>query len=91
MSVTPNTGGSQGGTLLTVKGTGFGVQTGLTSILGLKNVTKNVANLCTKVEVTGYGTFTCLTSAVAVASTDVLNLTKDAQLFSCSNADSTKC
>lgn len=43
VSVSPNSGGSQGGTLLTVTGTGFGVNTPLSSVLGLK--AKNAA-LC---------------------------------------------
>jgi hypothetical protein len=88
ISVTPNSNGSQGGTLLTVTGTGFGVNT---TLLGLKNITKNAA-LCKEVKVTGYGTFTCLTNAVAVAATDVLKISKSTTtLYACANTDTTKC
>lgn len=87
ISVYPNSDGSQGGTLLTVTGVGFGVNT---TLLGLKNITKSAA-LCKEVKVTGYGTFTCLTNAVAVASTDSLQITKSTTTYACANIDTTKC
>jgi hypothetical protein len=52
VSVSPNTGGSFGGTVLTVRGTGFGINTTLLQL-------KKSADLCDKVTVTKYGTFTC--------------------------------
>ncbi|MFO0116552.1 MAG: hypothetical protein ACK521_02680 [bacterium] len=60
--MTPSTGGSEGGTLLTVKGTGFGMNT---TGLGLKNINTS-ASLCKEVKVTGYGVFTCFTNALPV-------------------------
>jgi len=58
VEVTPTTGGSEGGTLLTVKGTGFGLKT---TGLGLKNINTSTS-LCKEVKVTAYGVFTCLTN-----------------------------
>jgi len=52
VSISPNTGGSFGGTVLTVRGTGFGINTTLLQL-------KKSADLCDKVTVLGYGAFTC--------------------------------
>lgn len=87
ISVSPNSGGSIGGTLMTITGTGFGVDT---TGLGLKDVTTNQP-LCSKVQVTGYGTFTCLTVQVNVASSDVLKMSKDSTLYACSNSNTANC
>jgi len=83
--VSPNDIGSQGGTLLTVTGTGFGVNT---VKLGLK---KGTTALCAEVKVTGYGRFTCLTNAIAVAATDSLSMSQDTKTYTCTNSDTTKC
>ena len=87
VQVSPNTGGSEGGTLLTVIGTGFGTKT---TGLDLKDTTTNKL-LCKKVTITGYGTFTCLTNAEPVAATDTIKLVKDTTLIDCANTDATKC
>ncbi len=68
--ITPTNAGSEGGTLLTVSGTGFGIKT---AGLGLYNVTTS-KSLCKKVTVTGYGSFTCLTNALPVALTNTIKL-----------------
>lgn len=85
ISVSPNTGGSIGGTLVTVQGAGFGVNT---KNLGLR---KGTSDLCEEVNVIGYGRFTCLTKRGALLSTDVLKLTILTSEYACSNADQTLC
>lgn len=87
VSVSPKTGGSEGGTLITVTGTGFGTKT---TGLGLKNINTS-ADLCSKVTVTGYGTFTCLTKALPVASTDVIKISTGGADIACSNTTTTNC
>lgn len=82
LSISPDVG-SQGGTLVTVTGTGFGVNT---TGLGLKE--SGGANLCTEVNVTGYGTFTCLTAAMAVTS---VSMTHNAVSYTCTNNGSLNC
>ena len=59
VSISPTTG-SSGGTLLTVSGVGFGTEN--QDSVNLYHVTAD-ANLCSSVEVTAYGTFTCQTIA----------------------------
>lgn len=85
VSVSPNTGGSAGGTLLTVTGTGFGVDT-----TGL-GINKGTTPLCAKVTVTGYGSFTCMTNPVEVLSTDVLKLAVGTSSYACSNSVAANC
>ena len=87
VSVSPSTG-SSGGTLLTVTGTGFGVNTkGVT----LWNVSTN-KDACKSVQITAYGTFTCLTNAIEIKSTDILKLKTASGTYACGNTlDSTKC
>ena len=87
VSLSPNTGGSQGGTLVTVIGTGFGVKT---TGLGLKDKTTGTA-LCTTVNVVSYGKFTCLTNTSAVASTDQIVMTKATTEYVCSNSNTALC
>jgi len=69
VSVSPQTG-SSGGTLLTVRGVGFGTAT---ADVNLYHAASN-QNICSIVEVTAYGTFTCQTIAVTIASADDLKL-----------------
>jgi len=64
VSLSPNSGGSEGGTLVTVTGTGFGTDTKDVQLF------HNSLDLCKTVTITGYGSFTCLTKAVAVTATD---------------------
>ena len=85
VSVSPNTGGSIGGTLVTVTGTGFGINT---KDLGLK---KGTSAFCQEVKVTGYGKFTCLTTSVSSLSTDVLKFTILTTEYACANTDQTLC
>lgn len=59
--------------------------------MGLKNMTKSGAALCTEVKVTGYGSFTCLTTATAVDALDSLKMSRDTQSYACANVDATKC
>jgi hypothetical protein len=67
VSVTPQIG-SSGGTLLTVRGVGFGTAT---AGLNLYHVVSG-QNICSSVEVIAYGTFTCQTIAVTIAGADEL-------------------
>jgi len=87
VSVSPNTGGSAGGTLLTVTGTGFGLNT---TGLGLK---KGTTPICASgsVTVTGYGSFTCMTLPGEVLSSDILKLSVGTTDYACSNSDPTRC
>lgn len=78
VSISPSTG-SAGGTLLTVTGTGFGTLTeGVTLDIG-------GTDICAKVEVTGYGSFTCLTKAMEIANTDTIQLKTSTGVFACAN------
>jgi hypothetical protein len=63
VSVSPSSG-SSGGTLLTVTGTGFGVNT---SGVNLVQVSTG-EEICQSVTVSAYGTFTCLTKAMEITS-----------------------
>jgi len=65
VSISPSTG-SAGGTLITVKGTGFGKKTtGVTLVSG-------TVDICQTVEIKSYGTFTCLTKAMEIPTSAVL-------------------
>ena len=67
VSISPSSG-SSGGTLVTVTGTGFGVNTAdVTLVNGSTG-----DDICDAVTITGYGTFTCLTKAVETNSSDSL-------------------
>ena len=67
VSISPSTG-SSGGTLLTVTGTGFGTDN-CCDDLNLENATLG-SDICDEVNITGYGTFTCLTKAMEISSSD---------------------
>lgn len=81
VSVSPSTG-SSGGTLVTVTGTGFGMST---SGLNLE-LASSSTEICEKVSVTGYGTFTCLTKAMEISSSDELNLKVGTDVHACGNS-----
>ena len=69
VSISPSSG-SSGGTLITVTGTSFGVNTAeVTLIHG-----STQEDICQSVSITGYGTFTCLTKAMEISSSDSLQL-----------------
>ena len=86
VSISPSSG-SSGGTLLTVIGTGFGVDT-----QGVNLVDATGQELCQVVTVTGYGTFTCLTKSVEVASDAVLSIKTASGTYACANTlDATAC
>ena len=81
VSISPSTG-SSGGTLITVTGTGFGNQTeGINMTHGPSGT-----DICTEVNVTGYGTFTCLTTAMEITSGETLTLKTASGSYSCGNA-----
>lgn len=80
VSVSPSSG-SFGGTLLTVTGTGFGVDTQDVNLIHEATGTE----ICSEVEVTGYGTFTCLTVSLEISSTDNLYLKTASGSHSCGN------
>ena len=84
LSVYPSTG-SSGGTLLTVTGVGFGIDN--TESVNLYHIPSS-QNLCSSVEVTGYGTFTCQTIAQEVTSSDELRLVVDSAQNACLNTAS---
>lgn len=86
-SISPNTGASAGGTLMTVKGTGFGLKT---SGFTLKNYT-NSSIVCSQSTVSAYGTLTCTTSVGAVASTNDIRLMKGTTAYSCSSLNTNAC
>ena len=80
MSISPSSG-SIGGTLLTVTGVGFGINTTDVNIYNpvlLKNI-------CSSVKVTGYGTFTCQTISEQIQNTDSLKLVIGTNKFDCVN------
>lgn len=81
VSVSPSTG-SSGGTLLTVSGVGFGTDN--SEVVNLYHV-QSAQNLCSSVEVTGYGTFTCQTIALEIINTDVLEVFVDGNQSACLN------
>lgn len=87
VSISPSAG-SSGGTLLTVTGTGFGVDT-----TGLNLVhSSSGTDICSEVTITGYGQFTCLTVAMEISSSDQINLKTDSGSYSCGNSiDSSAC
>ena len=81
VSISPSTG-SSGGTLITVTGTGFGTATeGLNLTHGPSGT-----DICEEVSVTGYGTFTCLTTAMEITSGETLTLKTSSGSYSCVNS-----
>ena len=80
VSVSPATG-SSGGTLLTITGTGFGTATEGVNLLQGAGGTE----ICDEVNITGYGTFTCLTKAMEIQSTDEIFLKTATGEYACGN------
>ena len=81
ISVSPSTG-SSGGTLVTVNGAGFGPDN--QSTVNLYHVSSN-QNICSVVDVTAYGTFTCQTIALEIAGSDELKLVVNGAQKACLN------
>ena len=69
VSISPSSG-SSGGTLLTVSGTGFGTATESLNLVQSSTGTE----ICDEVKISGYGSFTCLTKAMEILSTDEIQL-----------------
>jgi len=86
VSISPSTG-SAGGTLITVTGTGFGVNS---SSVNLQHTTSG-QDICQEVTITGYGSFTCLTNAMEISSSDSINLKIGTDIFSCGNTNGAEC
>ena len=85
MSISPNAG-SAGGELLTVTGSGFGMD-----VAGLNLSSPTLGTLCAEVTPLGYGSFTCKTVNGAIATAEGLSLVIDGQNYSCGNPDTTAC
>ena len=86
VSISPSTG-SSGGTLLTVTGTGFGMDS---QDVNLEH-TSSATDICEEVTITGYGSFTCLTKAMEIQSSDSINLKVGSDIYSCGNSDGSAC
>jgi len=92
VAVTPNlieitpSSGSTGGTLLTVTGTGFGKKTA-----GLTLVNAAGTDVCAKVTITAYGSFTCMTKPGEMVKSDKLKIKTSKASYACANSDATKC
>lgn len=67
LTITPSVG-SSGGSIISVTGSGFGTET-----VGL-NLLADGETLCSVVEITAYGEFTCLTNAIEVAEGAVITV-----------------
>jgi hypothetical protein len=85
VSISPSTG-SAGGTLITVTGTGFGTDS---ADLNLQH--SSGSDICDEVNVTGYGTFTCLTKVMEISSSDAINLKLGSDIYFCGNSDGAAC
>lgn len=81
VSVSPSSG-SFGGTLITVTGTGFGVDTQDVNLIHEATGTE----ICSEVEMISYGTFTCLTVSLEIAPADNLYLKTASGSYSCANS-----
>lgn len=80
VSISPATG-SSGGTLLTVTATGVGTNsTGINLVIASSGV-----EVCAEVNMTAYGTFTCLTNAMEITSADELQLKTSSGNHACGN------
>ena len=86
VSISPSSG-SSGGSLITVTGTGFGVDT---QDVNLQHTATN-SEICSEVTVTGYGSFTCLTKVMEIESSDSINLMVGSDIYSCGNTDGAAC
>lgn len=82
VSISPSSG-SSGGTLITVTGTGFGVNSAGINLTHAASGT----DICLEVNIIEYGTFTCLTTAMEITSGDVLNLKTATGSYSCGNSN----
>lgn len=80
VSISPSTG-SSGGTLLTITGTGFGTETESVNLIH----SGTSSEICEEVNITGYGTFTCLTKAMEIESSDVIILSTSSGEYPCGN------
>ena len=80
LSISPSVG-SFGGTLITVTGVGFGVNTGDINIL--HEATNE--EICEETNILGYGQFTCLTKSMEIAATDNLILVTSTGSYTCGN------
>lgn len=85
VSISPASG-SAGGTLLTVTGTGFGKKS-----TGITLVDSTDKDVCEKVEITGYGTFTCLTKPGEILKSNKLKLKTSKATSVCANKVATAC
>jgi hypothetical protein len=70
LAITPSAG-SSAGSLIHVLGSGFGMET-----VGL-NLMAGSDVLCSEVEITGYGEFTCHTDAIEIADASVISVVVD--------------
>lgn len=87
VSVSPSTG-SSGGTLLTVTGTGFGINTTGVNLV----IEASGDEICAEVTMLGYGSFSCLTKVMEINAADVLLLKTDSGSYTCDNTlDTTVC
>ena len=80
VSISPSTG-SSGGTLITVTGTAFGVNTADVTLVN----ESSGEDVCQSVTITGYGSFTCLTKVMEISSSDSLQLQTASGSYSCGN------
>ena len=85
LTISPSSG-SAGGTLLTVTGTGFG-----TATAGLTLVDSSGTDVCASVSITGYGTFTCMTKAVEILTTNALSIKTSTATYACANTNAALC
>ena len=82
VSISPSSG-SSGGTLIKVTGTGFGTST---EGVNLTHESSGV-DICEEVNMTSYGTFTCLTTAMEITAGDVITLKTSSGSYSCGNTE----
>lgn len=80
VSISPSSG-SSGGTLLTVTGTGFGVNTASVNLIHESTGDE----ICQTVTLLGYGSFSCLTKSMEISSGDSINLKTASGSYSCGN------
>ena len=80
VSISPSAG-SAGGSFITVTGTGFGPTS---AGVNLKHAPSG-SDMCSEVTVTAYGSFTCMTSAMDISSSDQIDLITSTGTFSCAN------
>lgn len=85
--VYPNSGGSVGGTLITVNAPGVGVKT---AVVNLFDETLN-KNICVEVNVSQYGSFTCLTTTDEINNSHNLKLVVGTTKYNCANTNPDLC